>query len=157
MNNRFMLTAAGAAATCVAGTASATLVDFFHGADRWAGEHSFQVFSSGGAQVAGMSGMSYSGVVSGTFGYSTNSASSHWGNVWGQYDLASGTYNVQMQDSYGDGWSWGSYTGGLAIGSGSGTVSGSSASFSFTVAGIPAPGALALLGLAGVAGTRRRK
>ena len=34
---------------------------------------------------------------------------------------------------------------------------GGSASFSFTVAGVPAPGALALLGLAGVAGTRRRK
>jgi MYXO-CTERM domain-containing protein len=157
MNNRFMLTAAGAAATCVAGTASATLVDFMHGMDRWGGEHSFQVFSSLGAQVAGLSG-SYSGVVSGTFGYSTFSATtSHYANVWGQYDLASGTYNVQMQDSYGDGWSWGSYTGGLAIGSGSGTVTGSSASFSFTVAGVPAPGALALLGLAGLAGSRRRK
>ena len=156
MNNRFMLTAAGAAATCVAGTASATLVDFLHGIDRWSGEHSFQVISSLGTQVAGAAGGSYSGVVSGTFGYSTFSATtSHFANVWGQYDLASGTYNVQMQDSYGDGWSWGSYQGGLAIGSGSGTVTGSSASFSFTV--VPAPGALALLGLAGLAGTRRRK
>jgi MYXO-CTERM domain-containing protein len=160
MNKRFMLTAAGAAATGIAGTASAVLVDFFHGLDRWNGEHSFQVISSSGngAQVAGMAGLSYSGVVSGTFGYSTFSATtSHWGNVWGQYDLASGTYNVQMQDAYGDGWAWNSYQGGLAIGSGSGTVTGSSASFSFTVGAIPAPGALALLGLAGVAGTRRRK
>ena len=152
-----MLTAAGAAATGFAGAASGALVDFMHGLDRWNGEHSFQVYSSGGAQVAGMAGLSYSGVVSGTFGYSTNSASSHWGNAWGQYDLASGTYNVQMQDSYGDGWSWGSYQGGLAIGSGSGTVTSSSASFSFTVGAIPAPSALALLGLAGFAGTRRRK
>ena len=156
MDKRFMLTAAGAAATGIAGSASAVLVDFNHGLDRWAGEHSFQVYSSAGSVVASMSGMAYYGVVSGTFGYSTNSAAtSHWGNVWGQYDLASGTYNVQMQDSYGDGWSWGSYQGGLTIGSGSGTVTGSSASFSFTV--VPAPGALALLGLAGIAGTRRRK
>jgi MYXO-CTERM domain-containing protein len=72
-------------------------------------------------------------------------------------DLASGTYNVQMQDSWGDGWAWGSYQGYLMIGSGSGTVSVSTGSFSFTVAGIPAPGALALLGLAGLAGSRRRK
>jgi MYXO-CTERM domain-containing protein len=157
MNKRFMLTAAGAAATGIAGSASAVIVDMAHGLDRWAGEHAFQVFSSGGSQVAGMSGLTYSGLVSGTFGYMTNTASSIWGDVWGQYDLASGTYNVQMQDSYGDGWSWGSYTGGLAIGSGSGTVTGSSASFSFTVAGVPAPGALALLGLAGLAGSRRRK
>ena len=73
-------------------------------------------------------------------------------------DLASGTYTVNMQDSWGDGWAWGSYQGYLIIGSGSGTVSGSSGSFSFTVGGgVPAPGALALLGLAGVAGARRRK
>jgi MYXO-CTERM domain-containing protein len=61
-----------------------------------------------------------------------------------------------MQDSYGDGWAWGSFVGGLAIGSGSASLpSGSSASFNFSV--VPAPGALALLGLAGLAGTRRRK
>mgnify|MGYP001987868047 CR=1 FL=1 len=158
MNKRFMLTAAGAAATGIAGAASGALVEFMHGLDRWNGEHSFQVYSSGGSQVAGMAGLNYSGIASGTFGYSTfSSATSHFANVWGQYDLAAGTYNVQMQDSYGDGWSWGSYQGGLAIGSGSGTVTGSSASFSFTVGVIPAPGALALLGLAGFAGTRRRK
>ena len=69
--------------------------------------------------------------------------------------VASTTYFVTMQDSYGDGWAWGSFVGGLTIGSASGTVSGSSATFSFHAA--PAPGALALLGLAGIAGTRRRK
>ena len=60
-----------------------------------------------------------------------------------------------MQDSYGDGWVWNSYTGHLAIGSGSGVVTASSASFSFTV--VPAPGAFAFLGLAGLVGSRRRK
>ena len=84
-------------------------------------------------------------------------ASSHFLTVHGNIDLvASTTYVVTMQDSYGDGWAWGSFVGGLTIGSASGTVlSGSSASFSFHAA--PAPGALALLGLAGIAGTRRRK
>ena len=161
MNKRFMLTASGVAATGIAGSASAELVDMFHGMDRWAGEHSWQVYSSGGSMVANASGTSFYGLVSGTFGYSTfPSTSSHYANVWGQLDLAAGDYNVQMQDSYGDGWVWNSYTGGLSIGSGSGTVASgsSSGSFDFTVSGgIPAPGALALLGLAGVAGTRRRK
>ena len=156
MNKRFMLTAAGAAATGFAGSASAELVDMFHGLDRWAGEHSWQVYSSGSSVVAYASGTSYFGIVSGTFGFSTfPSTSSHYADVWGQLDLAAGDYNVQMQDSYGDGWTWNSYVGGLAIGSGSGVVTGSSASFNFTV--VPAPSALALLGLAGLAGSRRRK
>jgi MYXO-CTERM domain-containing protein len=157
MNKRFMLTAAGAAATGIAGSASAVLVDMENGLDRWLGEHSWQVVSSGGATVASMAGGSYNGLVSGTFSYVTSTATSIFGTAYGQMDLASGTYNVQMQDSWGDGWAWGSYTGYLMIGSGSGTVSASSGSFSFTVAGVPAPGALALLGLAGLAGSRRRK
>ena len=160
MKQRFMLTAAGAAATGFAGAAAnAELVDMAHGMDRWNGEHAWQVISSGGSTVASMfvSGgqLLYGGVDS--LSLVTNSAaSSHFGTVFGTIDLAAGTYNVQMQDTYGDGWAWGSYTGFLSIGSGSGTVaSGSSGSFNFTV--VPAPGALALLGLAGLAGTRRRK
>ena len=158
MNKRFMLTAAGAAATGIAGSASAVLVDMENGLDRWAGEHSWQVVSSGSTVVASMAAGTYYGIVDGTFSVVSNTVdTSHFATVYGQMDLASGTYNVQMQDSWGDGWSWGSYTGYLIIGSGSGTVSASSGSFSFTVAGVPAPGALALLGLAGLAGSRRRK
>jgi len=159
MNKRFMLTAAGAAATGFAGTASAELVNMENGLDRWFGEHSWQVVSSGGATVASMAAGSYAGLVSGTFSFVSNtSLTSYAGTATGQMDLASGTYTVAMQDSWADGWAWGSYTGYLAIGSGSGTIaSGSSGSFSFTVGGVPAPGALALLGLAGVAGSRRRK
>jgi MYXO-CTERM domain-containing protein len=160
MKKRFMLTAAGAAATGIAGTASAVVVDFNHGLDRWAGEHSWQLYTSGSSvAVASMyissSQLMYAGCSS--LSFISGTASSHFGNVTGVMDLASGTYNVQMQDAYGDGWAWNSYQGGLTIGSASGTVSASSASFSFTVAGVPAPGALALLGLAGVAGSRRRK
>jgi MYXO-CTERM domain-containing protein len=160
MNKRFMLTAAGAAATGIAGSASAAIVNFTHELDRWAGEHSWEVYSSGGATVASMfiasSALNYGGASSLSM-VSYPSTSSHFATVTGNLDLASGTYNVQMHDSYGDGWSWGSFVGGLAIGSGSATITGSAASFSFTVAGVPAPGALALLGLAGVAGSRRRK
>ena len=157
MNKRFMLTAAGVAATGVAGSATAALVDMTHGLDRWAGEHSWQVTSSGGSVVASMAGMTYYGLVSGTFGYSTfPSTTSHYANVWGTLDLAAGDYNVQMQDSYGDGWAWGSYVGGLAIGTGSGTVASGSSSGSFNFTVVPAPSALALLGLAGLAARRRK-
>ena len=150
-----MLTAAGAAATGIAGSASAVIVDMENGLDRWLGEHSWQVINSNSSVVASMAGGSYAGLVDGTFSYVTSTATSIFGTAYGQMDLAAGTYNVQMQDSWGDGWAWGSYTGYLMIGSGSGTVSASSGSFSFTV--VPAPSALALLGLAGIAGTRRRK
>jgi len=156
MNKRFMLTAAGAAATGFAGAAHAEVVNMENGLDRWFGEHSWQVVSSGGSTVASMAGGSYNGVDN--FSYVTNTATSIFGTAYGTMDLASGTYTVNMQDSWGDGWAWGSYAGYLIIGSGSGGVSVSSGSFSFTVGGgVPAPGALALLGLAGVAGARRRK
>ena len=159
MNKRFMLTAAGAAATGIAGSASAVLVNFTHELDRWAGEHSWQVHvnSVNGSIVASMyvtSQLMYN--VASITATTQYTASSHYLTVHGNIDLvASTTYVVTMQDSYGDGWAWGSFVGGLTIGSASGTVSGSSASFSFHAA--PAPGALALLGLAGIAGTRRRK
>ena len=158
MNKRFMLTAAGAAATGIAGSASAVLVNFTHDLDRWAGEHSWQV-SNGTSVVASMyiqSNMLMYNVASITASTMYTNTSSHFATIHGNIDLvASTTYVVTMQDSYGDGWAWGSFVGGLTIGSASGTVSGSSASFSFHAA--PAPGALALLGLAGIAGTRRRK
>ena len=156
-----MLTAAGAAATGIAGSASAVVVDFTHELDRWAGEHSWQVYSTSSAIVASMfvSGSQlYYGGASNLSMVSYPSTSSHFATVTGNLDLASGTYYVDMQDAYGDGWAWGAFVGGLAIGSGSASfpsAMGSSATFSFTV--VPAPGALALLGLAGVAGTRRRK
>ena len=158
MNKRFMLTAAGAAATGIAGSASAYLVDFTHDLDRWAGEHSWQVYSSGGSVVASMYATSYLNYYgASSVSFVSNTATSIFGTITGTLDLAAGTYNVQMQDTYGDGWAWGSFVGGLAIGSGSASMpSGlSTASFDFSV--VPAPGALALLGLAGLAGTRRRK
>ena len=81
-----------------------------------------------------------------------------------QIDLGAGDYDVMAYDAYGDGWV--AYTGdphlnvtNLTTGEvivdhfvhdGSNDAAGS-----FTV--LPAPGALALLGLAGIAGRRRRR
>ncbi len=159
---RFALTTAGLATVTLAGTATGASVNFTHDLDRWAGEHSWQIHagSVSGSVVASqyVSGSIFyapGSIVSITSFVSYPSTSSHWGTVSGTIELAAGTYHVAMQDSYGDGWAWGSFVGGLAIGSGSGTVSGSSASFSFTV--VPAPGAMALLGLAGLAARRRRR
>ena len=160
---RFALTTAGLATVSLAGTAVGASVSFTHDLDRWAGEHSWQLHagSAGGTIVASqyVSGSIYyapSSLVSITSFVSYPSTSSHWGTVRGTIELAAGTYHVAMQDSYGDGWAWGSFVGGLSIGSGSASLpSGSSASFSFTV--VPAPGAMALLGLAGLAARRRRR
>lgn len=158
---RFALSTAGLATVALAGTATGVTVNFEHELDRWSGEHSWQVHAGGpgGAIVASMSpsGSYISSWYPGcsVTAFTLDSASSHWGRVAGTIDLAAGTYHVAMQDAYGDGWAWGSFVGGLSIGSGSGTVSGSSASFSFTV--VPAPGAMALLGLAGLAARRRRR
>jgi len=164
MSKRFMITAAGAAATGIAGLGSsafAEIVNFTHGLDRWAGEHSWQMYSSGGSLVASMyvsGGLYYAGSLN-SLSFTSDSASSHFGDVTFNMDLAAGDYTIMMQDAYGDGWSWYSYTGGIWVSgaaSGYGTVTGSSASMTFTVSVIPAPSALALLGLAGLAARRRK-
>ncbi len=158
---RFALSTAGLATVALAGTATGATVNWSHGLDRWAGEHSWEVHSSGpsGATVASMyisgSTITYGGAASVTAATSYPATSSHFADFAGTMNLAAGTYHVAMHDSYGDGWAWGSYVGGLSIGSGSATCSGSYASFSFTV--VPAPGAMALLGLAGLAARRRRR
>ena len=158
---RFALTTAGLATVTLAGTATGATVDFTHDMDRWNGEHSWQVHagSASGSIVASMyvnslNQLAYYGASNLTS--SQNTDADIWGSVSGTLDLANGTYHVAMQDAYNDGWAWGTYVGGLAIGSGSASFpSGSTASFSFSV--VPAPGAMALLGLAGLATRRRRR
>ena len=159
--DRFALSTAGLATVSLGGIAAAG-VNISHSADRWAGEHAWQMVSSGGALLASATGLSYThhtGSFS-YFSYTTNSAAtSHWGTVYLGMDLGAGTYTVSMQDSYGDGWAWESHVGGLTVsGDASGGASfpsGSAVSFEFTV--VPAPGAMALLGLAGLASRRRRR
>ena len=164
MSKRFMLTAAGTASVAVAGIASAELIDFTVLQDQYIGEASWQIINSSGSTVASM-------YISGSSVFLPDGASFSGGSTSGgatlyttnfTLDLAAGDYTVAMQDTWGDGWVWNGVPGGMTVAGnldGASSVnfafdSGSSAGGTFTV--VPAPGALALLGLAGVAGRRRR-
>lgn len=172
MSKRFMLTATGMAAAAVGGSASAELISFEVHNDYYIGENSWQIVNSSGTTIASM-------YVSSSFIFIPTSQSSTYAvsfGLWGsdafasgyrtnfQMDLPAGTYTLQMQDSWGDGWAWNSATGADAFNIAGNLASGSSVTFgmvgtaavtaTFTV--VPAPGALALLGLAGVAGRRKR-
>ncbi len=156
---RFALSTAGLATVALAGTANGAIVDMTHSMDTYENEHSWQVHAGSwsGTTVASMYYLAGSFVYNGVSNLSFSStAYPGYGTYTGTLDLANGTYYVAMQDAWGDGWAWNSFVGGLSIGSGSASFpSGSSASFSFTV--VPAPGAMALLGLAGLAARRRRR
>jgi MYXO-CTERM domain-containing protein len=160
--NRFALSTAGLATVALAGTAIGATVSFNHQLDRWSGEHAWQMTDSDGNAVASFAGgVTYGSTSSWTYS-SFPSTTSHAYSIYFNMDLAAGDYHVDMQDTYGDGWAWGTFVGGLyvsgAIDGGSAGVSfptGASRSFDFTV--VPAPGAMALLGLAGLASRRRRR
>jgi len=156
---RFALSTAGLATVSFSGMAMAGTINVTDQIDRWYGEHYWQMTDASSNIVASASGITYTGSFD-YFSSASNPSGDIWGSVFLGMTLANGTYNVQMQDSYGDGWAWGSFVGGLYV---TGDVSaaagasmpGSAASFSFTV--VPAPGAMALLGLAGLAARRRRR
>ena len=159
MSNRFMLTAAGTASVALSGMASAELVNFSVHYDTYYSEASWQLSNSSG-MIASMTSLAVTGIDTASSNFSAyQSGPSIFVNF--QLDLPAGDYTLAMQDTWGDGWVWAGAAGGIGV---SGPVagdslffafsSGSTASGSFTV--VPAPGALALLGLAGVAGRRRR-
>ena len=173
MSKRFALTAAGVATAAIGSTAAAELITFTVHNDNYIGEDSWQLIDEGGNIIAEMF------ISSGYIFIPTSQSSTYpvsfglWGSsavVDGyatvfQMDLAAGTYTVDMQDSWGDGWVWNSATGVDAFNVvGNITASGGSDTFPFTTgpaaAGtftvIPAPGALALLGLAGLSSRRKR-
>ena len=175
MSKRFMLTATGLAAAAVGGNAAAELISFEVHNDLYIGENSWQIVNSSGATVASMyvsSGSLFVGTSqSSTYGVSfglwdsnASSPSSSGYRTTFQMDLPAGTYTVAMQDSWGDGWVWNAAFGSDAFNVAGNLASGSSVTFAmqstssvtgtFTV--VPAPGALALLGLAGIAGRRKR-
>ena len=104
-------------------------------------------------------------MTSSTFSNWNSTASAYTSGYRLQFQLsnATGDYSVLLTDAYGDGWAWNSVSGDDAFtASGDvvggpvviGLTTGNSASGSFSV--VPAPGALALLGLAGLATGRRR-
>ena len=170
MDKRFVLSAAGIAGATVAAPALAQDATITLHLDNWAGEHAMSVSGSAGyvSTYAGSYLYLYSGgsIVSATsFGLWNSSVSAYTSGYRWEIALAnaSGAYSVSLTDAYGDGWAWNSVTGADAfvvtgdVAGGDYTItfaSGSSRSGGFTIT--PAPGALALLGLAGLAGRRKR-
>ena len=171
MSKRFMLSAAGVSAAAIGGAASAAIVQFHY--DAFPGEASWQIADSDGNIVAQNSAVTSSSffnsatgsafVSSGIIGlYDPTNVTSYGYLNLVNLDLAAGDYTITMFDVYSDGWVDTGY-GGFQDGSDAFTygsyvlafTSGASVSGTFTV--VPAPGALALLGLAGLAGTRRRR
>ena len=175
MSKRFMLTATGVAAAAVGGNAAAELISFEVHNDYYISENSWQLLDGSSNVIASMSviggslfvATSQSSTYAVNFGLWDSNASSPLSSGYRttfQMDLPAGTYTVAMQDSWGDGWIWNSVSGSDAFNVAGNLASGSSVTFAmqstasvtgtFTV--VPAPGALALLGLAGVAGRRKR-
>jgi MYXO-CTERM domain-containing protein len=172
MDRRFVLSVAGVAGVAMSSPSLADDITITMHLDYWAGEHGMAfsnlsggvssyvlngdvyAFSSGTAAVTGTSLAAWtSGVSPYTSGYRWTINAS----------VDAGDYNVLLTDSYGDGWVWANVSGADAF-SVTGNVSGDttiaftggfSTSGAVTVA--PAPGGLALLGLAGIAGRRRQR
>lgn len=169
MNKRFILSAAGASAAAIGAMSTAEVVNVTFNMDYFYSEDSYQILNSASQVIAsetawgGVNGASSLGYLSSSYGSPGSSMAYVWTGV--NMDLASGTYTVRMQDSYGDGWSdaqWGGLVNGAnASWAPDGTVHGFTStggfSMSYTFNVIPGPGALALLGLAGVAGVQRRR
>ena len=173
MDKRFALSAAGVAGAATAATAFAggDAVLTFHW-DRYAGEAAMNVASSGGNSVGG--GVSGSQVVFTSSGsilasltfqnWNPLASSAYTSGYRFEFVLAdaTGDYVVTMTDTWGDGWAFvpdsgaeafvagGSVSGDTVIAFSSGNSAGGNISIT------PAPGALALLGLAGLAGRRKR-
>lgn len=172
MNKRFALTTAGIATAAIGSTAAAELISFSVHQDRYIGEASWQLVDSASNTIASM-------FISSGYIYLPTSQSSTYSVAFGAFgsdtnvsgylttfdmDLAAGNYYVYMQDTWGDGWAWSGNTG-LDAFAVAGAIDGGNASFAFTNGSsatgaftvVPAPGALALLGLAGLTSRRKRK
>ena len=139
--------------------------------DYWAGEHGMFMTGAGGGIASYVSGSYIIAASSGSASI-TGSSLALWNSSVSAYtsgyrwelnaSVGAGSYSVLLTDAYGDGWAWNNVTGSDAFMI-SGNVSGdttialsSGSGASGTVVVAPAPGALALLGLAGIAGRRKR-
>ena len=174
MDKRFALSVAGIAGAATAGSAfaggDAVIVLEW---DKYAGEASFQMLSTGYNSVSGGLGVvayvqgtsvlrASSGSILADFAFAVGSSAYTSGYTL-TFTLANatGNYNVSLLDSYGDGWASGvdgldafNISGSVAGDTNIAFTTGTSATGQVTIT--PAPGALALLGLAGLAGRRKR-
>ncbi len=172
MDKRFLLSVAGVAGAAVAAPALAEDITITLHLDFWAGEHGMSFSNGSGGVSSFVSGYYINAVSSGTAAVTGTSIVFWNSSAFSPYtsgfrwtinaSVDAGDYNVLLTDTYGDGWAWNNVTGADAF-SVTGNVSGDttiaftggfSTSGAVTVA--PAPGALALLGLAGIAGRRKR-
>jgi len=171
MDKRFVLSVAGVAGAAVAAPALAEDITITMHLDYWAAEHGMN-FSNGSGGVSSYVYGGYIYAVSSGSAVITSTIFTAWNSTVSPYtsgyrfeinaSVDAGDYDVLLTDSYGDGWQWNNVTGADAFvvtGNVSGDTnisfaSGSSRTGSVTVT--PAPGALALLGLAGIAGRRKR-
>ena len=168
---RFVVSAAGIAGVAVSSSALAEDITITMHLDYWTAEHGMAFSNaSGGLFSSAVDGY----IITSSSGSAMIMASSltSWNSSIDPYtsgyrfvidaSVAGGVYDVNLTDEYGDGWQWNSVTGVDAFVvsgdvSGDTTIdftSGSSRIGSVTVA--PAPSALALLGLAGILGSRKR-
>lgn len=173
MDKRFVLSAAGFAGAAVAAPALAQDANLTLHLDYWAGEYGISAVSDNGAAFSGfvsnssLALFSSGSVVAGASLTLWNPLASSPYTSGYDYSIsltnATGNWDVTLTDTYGDGWSWANVTGLDAFVATDlqnsetytiGFASGSSATGNFVVT--PAPGALALLGLAGLAGRRKR-
>jgi len=172
MNKRFALTTAGIATAAIGSTAAAELISFEIHQDRYIGEAGWTLSDASSNVIASMYisssyiyiGTSQSATYSVGFGaWGSSTAVSGYRTTFNM-DLAAGNYFVNMTDTWGDGWAWSANTG-LDAFAVAGNIDGGSAQFAFTTGAsavgaftvVPAPGALALLGLAGLTSRRKRK
>ena len=178
MSKRFVLTAAGASAAAICGGAAADVTVSFLSTDLLGGEYTSIDMGAVSGVLTGI-GYSY------TWENSTGDASWASDMLFGMSDGVSGAsiggYNLSIGDIVGGTWNSGggtsgspndgSYSGftsfsqamsgmGMAYMANGWATSGGTATSAeltfFGVNSVPAPGALALLGLAGLAGGRRR-
>jgi MYXO-CTERM domain-containing protein len=176
MHRRFVLSVAGVAGVAMSSPSLADDITITMHLDFWTGEHGVFFLGDSGGVISNVINGSVEATASGSATLSNTSLTS-WTSGVSPYtsgyrwiinaSVASGEYDVTLTDSYGDGWAWNNVTGAdaFAVTGGPGVeVTGDTAiSFSSgnsrtgTVVVTPAPGAVALLGLAGIAGRRRQR
>jgi MYXO-CTERM domain-containing protein len=176
MHRRFVLSVAGVAGAAMSAPSLADDITITMHLDYWAGEHGMSFSNASGgvissvinsyviASASGAASVIGSSLASWTSGVDPYTSGYRWTI---NASVESGDYDVLLTDSYGDGWAWNEVTGadafevtggpGIDV-SGDTMISfsnGSSRNGTVTVS--PAPGAVALLGLAGIAGRRRQR
>jgi LPXTG-motif cell wall-anchored protein len=177
MHRKFALSVAGVAGAAVSAPSLAEDIVITMHLDYWQAEHGMLLSGASGSLTSyTLNGDPYA-FASGSATV-TNSSLEDWSSTIDPYtsgyrwlieaSVGEGEYEVRLTDSYGDGWTTGDVTGADAFsvtGVGGTIVSGDtliafdngSSQTGTIVVVAPAPGGIALLGLAGISGRRRKR